>query len=354
MIELQLKDLKEYSRFSERTLELYKEEYDLGRRSLLDLLSAQNDAINSRSQSITAEYDRLFAKYRILDAMGLLPLAVVGDTEEFTKRVNLYTQDDASEILDTVPVKYDVDEDNIVDNQDLCDNSLSDDNIMPYGCKEMTRDGDGDGVLDSKDKCPLTPKNAKVTPDGCAVDNDFDGVKDYADECLQTPLGNEVDVKGCSIIKGDSDNDEDGVPDSLDKCPNSPITYDVDTEGCTKKVIISVNFGKESTDIPESLRLKIDAFAKYLKDNPEFDAKIIGHTSRTPVSKSVYNLKLSKERAKAFKQELINRGIDPKRLTSTGRGFEEPIADNAREEGRKLNRRVEIELTRRGELNDVK
>jgi len=350
MIDLQLKDLKEYSVFSERTLELYKEEYDLGRRSLLDLLSAQNDVINSRSQIITAEYDRLFAKYRILDAMGLLPLAVVGDTKEFTKRVNLYSEGDATEVLDTMPVKYDVDEDNIVDNEDLCDNSLAKDNIMPYGCRAMTRDGDGDGVIDSKDKCPLTPKNAKVTPDGCAVDDDFDGVKDYADECLDTPMGDEVDVKGCSIVIGDTDLDEDGVPDSVDRCPNSPIAYDVDEEGCTKRVTITVDkFDKKSTIIPDGLSLKIDAFAKYLEDNPEFDAKIIGHTSRTAVSQDVYNLKLSKERAKAFKQELVNRSIDPKRLTSTGKGFHEPIADNSTKEGRVINRRVEIELTRRGE-----
>ncbi|MEA1982576.1 MAG: TolC family outer membrane protein, partial [Campylobacterota bacterium] len=59
MVGLQLKDLREYSKFSEKTLELYKEEYDLGRRSLLDLLSSQNDVINSRSQIITAEYEQM-------------------------------------------------------------------------------------------------------------------------------------------------------------------------------------------------------------------------------------------------------------------------------------------------------
>ena len=199
MIDLQLKDLRDYSKFSEKTLELYKEEYDLGRRSLLDLLSAQNDVINARSQIITAEYEKLFAQYRILDAMGLLPLAVVGDTKAFTKRVNLYMDEDASEVLDTLPIKFDVDNDNISDNEDLCDNSVLDDNIMPYGCKKMTRDSDGDGVLDIKDTCPLTPKNAKVSADGCALDSDFDGVKDYADECPQTPIGDAVDIKGCSM-----------------------------------------------------------------------------------------------------------------------------------------------------------
>ncbi|MDF1879389.1 TolC family outer membrane protein [Sulfurimonas sp. SAG-AH-194-C20] len=347
MIGLQLKDLKEYSQFSEKTLELYKEEYDLGRRSLLDLLSAQNDVINSRSQIITAEYERLFAKYRILDAMGLLPLAVVGDTKDFTARVNLYSQDNASEILDTVPVMFDVDKDNIADNEDLCDNSLLEDNIMPYGCKKMSRDSDGDGVKDVKDMCPLTPKNAKVSPDGCALDSDFDGVKDYEDECLETPIGDEVDIKGCTIEVLDSDGD--GFADSVDECPNSPVGYEIDATGCTKSITIRVNFPKKSSEVHENLKLKIDAFAQYLQDNPDFNAKITGHSSRTAVSKNVYNLKLSKARAKAFKQELVNRGISPDRLISTGRGFNEPIADNSTQEGRIINRRIEIQLTRKGE-----
>ena len=139
MIGLQLKDLRLYKEFSAKTLELYEEEYDLGRRSLLDLLSAQNDFINSRSQIINAEYEQLFAKYRILDAMGLLPMAVSGNEKDYAARVNLYTNMDAHETLDTVPVKYDVDGDTIPDNEDLCDNSLLEDNIMPYGCKKDTQ-----------------------------------------------------------------------------------------------------------------------------------------------------------------------------------------------------------------------
>ena len=135
MVDTQLKDLREYSEFSEKTLDLYKEEYDLGRRSLLDLLSAQNDVINSRSQIIKAEYDQLFAQYRILDAMGLLVVAINGTADEFTSKVNLHS-DNSLEILDTYPVKLDADDDNIADNIDLCDNSLKENNIMPYGCKK--------------------------------------------------------------------------------------------------------------------------------------------------------------------------------------------------------------------------
>jgi adhesin transport system outer membrane protein len=309
MIALQLKDLKDYKKFAEKTLELYKEEYDLGRRSLLDLLTAQNDVINSRAQIIKAEYDYLLAKYRILDAMGLLPLAIIGDTKDFDARVHLYVNGDAKEVLDAVPVKYDVDNDNIADDEDLCDNSLLNDNIMPYGCVKMTRDSDGDGVINSKDKCPNTPKNAKVSPDGCAVDVDMDGIKDYKDQCPNTPLGYNVNDKGCAI--------------SLN---------------------LGVSFKYKSAEIDENSYANIKRFANFMKEHKEYLIHIIGHvTSQKDVK---LNKKLSKERAESVKRELIKLGIKADRITTEGRGDEEPIADNTTAKGKYINNRVEIELTK--------
>lgn len=312
MIGEQLKDLREYSVYSEETLKLYEEEYDLGRRSLLDLLSSQNDVINSRSQIITAEYEQLFAKYRILDAMGLLVTALAGDTKEFTAKVNLYSGDEAHEILDTSPVELDVDTDEIPDNLDLCDNSLKENNIMPYGCKKMLRDSDSDGVVDAKDSCPMTPINAKVSPDGCALDSDMDGIKDYAD-----------------------------------KCPATPIGYNVDGDGCSVSLSLRVNFKSDSAKIPLSAKPEIEEFAKFLKKNPSYNALIIGHTNSK--GDEIWNLKLSDRRAKAITRALELQGISKKRLSSEGRGEEEPIASNETAEGLNLNRRVEVELTKKSE-----
>ncbi len=308
MIAQQLIDLKDYSRFSEKTLELYKEEYDLGRRSLLDLLSAQNDVINSRSQIIIAEHDYLLAQYRILDAMGLLPMAIVGETKEFSSRVNLYTDAEAHEILDTIPVKLDVDEDNIADNQDLCDNSLLENNIMPYGCKKTVRDSDGDGVRDSRDRCPLTPKNAKVSPDGCALDGDMDGVKDYKDKCLDTPIG-----------------------------------YEVNDDGCAISLNLGVNFKYYSDIIEENSKKNIEKFAEFIKKNSNYELNIVGHTSTK--GDADLNKRLSEKRAKAVKLALINLGVSATDMTTEGRGEEDPLVEDASSDGKLLNRRVEIEIT---------
>ncbi len=312
MIELQLKDLRNYKKYADKTLELYKEEYDLGRRSLLDLLTAQNDVINSRVQIIKAEYDYLLAKYRILDAMGLLPLAIVGDTKAFDARVNLYVNGDANQVLDTVPVKYDVDNDKIADDEDLCDNSLLQNNIMPYGCIKMTRDSDGDGIINSKDKCPNTPENAEVSPDGCAVDVDMDGVKDYRDKCLNTPIG-----------------------------------YTVNDEGCATLVNLGVNFAYNSDAIDKNSFTNLERFAEFAKKNKQYNINIVGHTSSR--GKANVNKRLSKRRANVIKKALIKLGIAAERITTEGRGEEEPIADNNTPEGRYINRRVDAELTLKDE-----
>ena len=311
MIGRQLKDLREYKVFAEKTLELYKQEYDLGRRSLLDLLTSQNDVINSRSQIIKAQYALLSSKYRILDALGLLPTAVLGSSKEFTSKVNLYTDADAKEVLDTLPVELDVDHDNIVDNEDLCDNSLKENNIMPYGCKKIRRDSDEDGVFDNNDKCPLTPMGAKVSSNGCALDTDKDGVKDYEDECENTPLG-----------------------------------YKVNQAGCATSATFYMNTDREITKVDGNLHKKLFKFAHFLKRNSDLNAKIVGYTNNNKQGGEKHNLVLSKKIADILKSELVKLGLNANRLTTEGKGFEEPIGINNKHEGSYKNNRVEIELSK--------
>lgn len=92
----QLVHLKRYQQTSEKTLELYKKEYDLGRRTLLDLLVAQNDYIAAESQIVRSENDLLLAYYRILDAMGAMVQNILGPkAEDFTKPVGLKLLDNS-------------------------------------------------------------------------------------------------------------------------------------------------------------------------------------------------------------------------------------------------------------------
>ncbi|MDQ1338273.1 MAG: outer membrane protein adhesin transport system [Campylobacterota bacterium] len=101
----QLEHLNEYKKFSLQTLTLYSKEYDLGRRSLLDLLSAQNDFIAAKAQIISTEYSMLFARYRILDAMGTLVSTILGETDILYSNVGLNGR--APKNNDTLPISYD-------------------------------------------------------------------------------------------------------------------------------------------------------------------------------------------------------------------------------------------------------
>ena len=61
------------------------------------------------------------------------------------------------------------------------------------------------------------------------------------------------------------------------------------------------------------------------------------------------NTKLSDDRAKAVKAALVKRGIAAERLTAKGYGLDKPIADNATEEGRAKNRRVQFIVVKKAD-----
>jgi len=90
----QIEHLKRYEITSKKTLELYQKEYDLGRRTLLDLITAQNDHVSSQTQIIRAENDLMLAHYRILDAMGSMVQNVLGSKADIAmQRVGVNSLD---------------------------------------------------------------------------------------------------------------------------------------------------------------------------------------------------------------------------------------------------------------------
>ena len=84
----------------------------------------------------------------------------------------------------------------------------------------------------------------------------------------------------------------------------------------------------------------LDQFATGLRNNPNADVRIIGHTDSTGTD--AINNPLSIERAAATRDYLVARGVPASHFRIEGRGSREPIADNNTEAGRAQNRRVEI------------
>ena len=96
----------------------------------------------------------------------------------------------------------------------------------------------------------------------------------------------------------------------------------------------------KSVILPQSFSL-LDDITKVIKDNEHIKKlSIEGHASSEGDAKR--NLTLSDERAKAVMKYIVDKGVDAKRLTAKGFGITKPIADNATEEGREKNRRVEF------------
>jgi len=198
-------------------------------------------------------------------------------------------------------------------------------------------DNDKDGIFDYKDDCLNTPLGVRVNQKGCAIDCDLDGVPDYKDKCLNTPLEVNVTENGCPY-----DSDKDSVYDHADVCPDTPLGTKVDMRGCALKSTLKLLFKVGSDKILTPSEPAISKFATFMKNNPSKKVKITGHTDS--VGKARYNMLLSQNRALKTKEALVADGVDASRITTNGRGELDPIQSNRTKEGRKANRRIEVEL----------
>lgn len=87
---------------------------------------------------------------------------------------------------------------------------------------------------------------------------------------------------------------------------------------------------------------ELDRLVKLLKQYADYQIKLEGHTD--DVGDEEYNLRLSEERAKAVRDYLIQKGIDPKRIHYVGYGESRPAKPNTSPENRQYNRRVEYTI----------
>ncbi|MFQ5709528.1 MAG: discoidin domain-containing protein [bacterium] len=126
---------------------------------------------------------------------------------------------------------------------------------------------------------------------------------------------------------------------------SKPIAQQLRETG--RAVVHEIHFGFNSAEIlPESVGT-LSEIAKTLQDAPKMKLAIEGHTDN--VGSADFNLELSRKRAKAVKQWLVDTGgINEARLTTVGYGMTRPIADNNTEAGRAQNRRVELVKKNKG------
>jgi len=250
----------------------------------------------------------------------------------------------------------DTDQDGITDLDDLCPEEAGPKNTR--GCPDADADGfadnrddcpdepgslagcpddDSDGLANNKDDCPL--EAGSIANRGCPVnDRDADGITDDKDPC--------PDEAG--TINGCPDSDNDGFANNVDRCPNDPAPLSED--GCPiieKKdreildyAVQAVQFEFSSATLKSISLPVLDQVKGVLDKYPDYHLNIIGHTD--DVGDTSTNEVLSLKRGNSCFLYLKTKGVNPDRMSVSGYGETQPIADNTTEEGRALNRRVEF------------
>ena len=100
--------------------------------------------------------------------------------------------------------------------------------------------------------------------------------------------------------------------------------------------------------VPSSLKtLKADIAG--LKRNPKAKIEVEGHTSSEGGEE--LNQKLSEDRANSVRDYMIENGIEAERVTAVGYGPSRPKGDNSTEAGRRANRRIELRVLNKDEVN---
>lgn len=107
-------------------------------------------------------------------------------------------------------------------------------------------------------------------------------------------------------------------------------------------VLENIFFETDSFGLKSESRQQLNEMFTFLNNNPGWIVEIGGHTDNK--GGESYNIHLSEKRALAVVNYLIDKGIPSKRLRSKGYGFTKPVADNATDEGRTINRRTEFKL----------
>ncbi|HVY44989.1 MAG TPA: OmpA family protein, partial [Minicystis sp.] len=249
----------------------------------------------------------------------------------------------------------DRDGDGVPDHVDACPDQKGRKNADPTrnGCPA---DYDRDGIADAEDACPNQPgvRSADPTKNGCPgdVDTDLDGIPDRLDACpaVKGVASADPSRNGCPVAQS-GDRDGDGIPDATDACPDERglPSSDPKRNGCPALVahtsdFAPVLFGFGSSTIPPGELPKLERTRAELAARPDVRVEVQGYADE--VGSRDYNQQLSAERAAAVAAWLAEHGVRRDRMVTRGYGSTRPLDAPTAEERGRINRRVQIVITR--------
>jgi len=262
-LESQAPILNNHRLSSARVRTAYKDQFDIGERTLLDLLDAENEYFDASRAYANALYDRKLAVARVQAGMGHLVTSL-------------------GLVRDGLPT------------------------LAELGAEPLQ-------ITD--EVCPAVEIDASFE---LMLDTDSDGVRNYSDQCPGTPLGTPVDAKGCATA--------------------------IQSSVVAKA---TVEFANDSARIELSSNDDVADVGKLLAQNPEAQALVIGHASRTGVP--AYNQSLSMRRAEAVAQRLVDEfGVERSQIKTQGLGFYQPRFTLDAAAAVNANRRADITVSAPG------
>ena len=131
----------------------------------------------------------------------------------------------------------------------------------------------------------------------------------------------------------------------LEKIENAQVSTVTDQNGLQAIKVTFDNgilFKLNSSTLNAVSKTALSQFAASLKNTPETDITIWGHTDNTGTL--AVNERISAQRAEVA-DFLVQNGIPRSRMTTAGKAYHEPVASNDTEAGRAQNRRVDIYIT---------
>jgi outer membrane protein OmpA-like peptidoglycan-associated protein len=130
------------------------------------------------------------------------------------------------------------------------------------------------------------------------------------------------------------------VPIDLEQDAEQTINFEL--QPISGQIRLLVFFDENDINLRRESGADLDRLVAFLTINSDIRIEVAGHTDNTGDAEA--NRAISEQRAQAVKSYLVGNRIDADRIKVSGYGSSQPIADNNSEEGRAMNRRVEVRI----------
>ena len=166
--------------------------------------------------------------------------------------------------------------------------------------------------------------------------------KDAKGAAIGAAIGGVVGA-GTGAIIGNKMDKQKAELEALENAKVEEITDANNLKGLKVTFDNAILFATNSSTLSATSKSNLEKFAQSLKNTVDTDVTIFGHTDNTGTYD--VNQRVSNERAKSVADFLMGTGIQSSRLSTIGKAYDDPIADNSTVDGRAQNRRVEIYIT---------